>query len=193
MKSIAFRASRLIRPEFPTGQEMMRLPKKRIRIKTVLTVSCSLALLVGAACISAPPPSTNENTFGRTQLTAYKGKVLLLDFYATWCEPCRVETPHLVTLHQRYQSRGLQIIGLNVGGSDDHEQVPAFAKEFGIQFPLAIPDDEFADEYLGINQNIPQTFVLDRQGKVVKRIVGYSEQSAAELDRVIETTLAQTQ
>lgn len=154
---------------------------------------CFLVLLAGVACVSAPPPSTNENTFGRTQLTAYKGKVVLLDFYATWCEPCRVETPHLVALHQRYQSRGLQIIGLNVGGADDHEQVPAFAKEFGIQFPLAIPEDEFVDEYLGVNQNIPQTFVLDRQGKVVKRIVGYSEQSAAELDRVIETTLAQTQ
>lgn len=118
---------------------------------------------------------------------------MLLDFYATWCEPCRDEMPRLVALHQRLESQGLQIIGLNVGGADDYEQVPEFAKEFGIQFPLAIPDDEFVDEYLGINQNIPQTIVIDRQGGVIKHYIGYSEESAEELDRVIQTTLAQTQ
>lgn len=161
-------------------------------IRNTLAALSLLILLAGVACFSAPEPPTNEPAFARAHLAAYKGKVVLLDFYATWCEPCRVETPHLVELHQRYESQGLQIIGLNVGGADDHEKVPAFAQEFGIRFPLVIPHDELVDEYLGINQNIPQTFVLDRQGRVVKRMVGYSEQSAAELDRVIEATLAQT-
>ena len=127
------------------------------------------------------------------QIADYRGKVVLLDFYATSCEPCRYEMPRLVALHQRLESQGLQVIGLNVGGADDHEQVPEFAKEFGIQFPLAIPDDEFVNEYLGLNQNIPQTFVIDRQGRVVKRFIGYSEESAEELDRIIQATLAQTQ
>jgi len=155
--------------------------------------------MLGAACTQPPPPAPKGSSGWvydngiRAQVSDYKGKVILLDFYATWCEPCRYEMPRLVALHQRLESQGLQIIGLNVGGADDHEQVPEFAREFGIQFPLAIPDDEFVDEFLGINQNIPQTFVIDRQGRLVKRFVGYSEESADELDQLIQTTLAQAQ
>jgi len=63
-------------------------------------------------------------------------------------------------LQQQYAAQGLQVIGLNVGGADDRDAVPAYAKEFGIQYPLAFPDDELADSYLGDNQNIPQAFVL---------------------------------
>ena len=127
----------------------------------------------------------------RARLADYKGKVVVLDFYATWCEPCRAETPHLVQLQRQYAEQGLQVIGLNVGGEDDREQVPAFAKQFGIQYPLAFPDDELADAYLGDNQNIPQSFVFDRRGNLVKRFVGYSEQSGQELERVVQSTLAQ--
>ena len=127
----------------------------------------------------------------RARLADYKGKVVVLDFYATWCEPCRAETPHLVQLQRQYAEQGLQVIGLNVGGEDDREQVPAFAKQFGIQYPLAFPDDELADAYLGDNQNIPQSFVFDRRGNLVKRFVGYSEQSGKELERVVQSTLAQ--
>lgn len=125
----------------------------------------------------------------RAKLADYKGKVVVLDFYATWCEPCRAETPQLVELQRQYEVQGLQIIGLNVGGEDDREEVPKFRKEFGIQYPLAFPDDELADGYLGENQNIPQAFVFDRQGKLVKRFVGYSESSGAELERVVKTSL----
>ena len=85
----------------------------------------------------------------------------------------------------------MQVIGLNVGGADDREQVPTFAREFGIQYPLAFPDDEFADAYLDDNQNIPQAFVFDRSGNMVKRFVGYSETSGEELDRVVQSTLTQ--
>src|SRR3977135_1751772 len=81
----------------------------------------------------------------RAQLADYKGKVVVLDFYATWCEPCRAETPHLVNLQKQYGDKGLQVIGLNVGGDDDRAQVPGFVKEFGIQYPLAYPDDDLVD------------------------------------------------
>jgi thiol-disulfide isomerase/thioredoxin len=114
----------------------------------------------------------------------------VLDFYATWCEPCRAETPRLVQLQRQYAEQGLQVIGLNVGGEDDREQVPAYAKQFGISYPLAFPDDEFADAYLGDNQNIPQAFVFDRNGNMVKRFVGYSESSGAELEQIIKASLS---
>jgi thiol-disulfide isomerase/thioredoxin len=142
------------------------------------------------------PKTAPASAYGWTQadnqrmtLANYKGKVVLLDFYATWCEPCRAETPQLVKLQQQYAGQGLQVIGLNVGGEDDRAEVPAYAKEFNIQYPLGFPEDEFADEYLGDNQNIPQAFLFDRSGKLVKRFVGYSEDSGAEIDSVIQSLL----
>lgn len=114
---------------------------------------------------------------------------MILDFYATWCEPCRAETPRLVELQRQYAAQGLQVIGLNVGGEEDREQVPNYAKQFGIQYPLAFPDDELADSYLGDNQNIPQAFVFDRNGNMVKRFVGYSDSSGGELERVVKASL----
>lgn len=137
---------------------------------------------------AAPAGWTLDNK-QRGQLSDYKGKVVLLDFYATWCEPCRAETPHLVQLQKQYAAQGLQVVGLNVGGADDHELVPAYAKEFGIQYPLAFPDDVLADSYLADNQNIPQAFLFDRSGNLIKRFVGYSENSEVELERLIKAAL----
>ena len=157
-----------------------------------------LSALAFSACSKLPPPApvsggaagwTLDNT-QRATLSDYKGKVVLLDFYATWCEPCREETPHLVQLHKQYVNQGLQVIGLNVGGEDDRGEVPKFAKEFSIQYPLAFPDDEFADGLLGDNQNIPQVFVFDRNGALVKRFVGYSENSGTEIESVVKAAIA---
>ena len=128
----------------------------------------------------------------RMTLDNFKGKVVVLDFYATWCEPCRAETPHLVKLQQQYSNQGLQVIGLNVGGEDDRDKVPAYAKEFSIQYPLGFPDDDFADQYLSDNQNIPQSFLFDRNGTLVKRFIGYDEGAGAELERLIQGALAST-
>jgi len=159
----------------------------------VLTVIALCSALAFSSCTRKPAGRggwTLDNN-QRAQLADYKGKVVVLDFYATWCEPCRAETPRLVELQRQYAAQGLQVIGLNVGGADDREQVPAYAKEFGIQYPLAFPDDELADGYLADNQNIPQAFVFDRDGKMVKRFVGYSESGGQELERVVQSTLAQ--
>jgi len=142
---------------------------------------------------NTPPASAHGWTLANNQrmtLANYQGKVVLLDFYATWCEPCRAETPHLVRLQKQYADQGLQIIGLNVGGEDDRAEVPAYTKEFGIQYPMGFPEDEFAEDYLSDNQSIPQTFVFDRSGNLVRRFVGYSEDSGAEIESVIKSSLA---
>ena len=123
------------------------------------------------------------------KLADYKGKVVVLDFYATWCEPCRAEIPHLIFLQRQYAEKGLVIIGLNVGGDNDRDKVPAFAKELGIEYPLGDPDDDLVGEYLSDNQNIPQAFLFDRDGKQVKRFFGYSSSSDAELTKVIGETV----
>ena len=157
-----------------------------------LALVCVLATAVFiAACSRAPLKAGTWTTDGKQQsrLADYKGKVVLLDFYATWCEPCRAETPHLVRLQNDYGPKGLQVIGLNVGGDEDRSEVPGYAKEFNIQYPLAFPDDDLVTRYLGDNENIPQSFIFDRDGNLLKRFVGYSSRSAAELDSVIKTAV----
>jgi cytochrome c biogenesis protein CcmG/thiol:disulfide interchange protein DsbE len=168
------------------------ISSKRIRI--VIAAICLVVVIGGMACNRRQKVSTGGWALQNGQrgtLADYKGKVVLLDFYATWCEPCRLETPHLVAMHKQYETKGLQIIGVNVGGDDDRVEVPAFAQEFGIEFPLVFPDAKLVDDYLGLNQNIPQTFVLDRQGNLVKRYVGFSESRAPELEKIIQSTLAE--
>jgi len=149
-------------------------------------------LLFPCACAKRPASVagwTVDNNRA-AKLSDYKGKVIVLDFYATWCEPCRAETPRLVRLQRDYGPGGLQIIGLNVGGENDRGQVPAFAQEFGIEYPLGFPDDALVNQYLTDNQNIPQAFVFDRNGELVKRFVGYNSTSGGELERIIKGALA---
>ena len=120
-----------------------------------------------------------------------KKNLLILDFYATWCEPCRESIPHLIDLHRRYASRGVQIVGLNVGGPEDYEKVPSFAREFHIPYQLGIPDPELENLYMGDDSAIPQTFILDRNGVIVKRFIGYDESLSAEIEITIQKSLAE--
>lgn len=126
------------------------------------------------------------------RLADSQNKVVILDFYATWCAPCRDSIPHLVDLHRRYSDKGLQIVGLNVGGPDDYEKIPAFAREFGIPYQLGIPDPELEQLFMSGEGAIPQTFILDRKGAVVKRFIGYDDSLIEELDSAVQSSLAET-
>jgi cytochrome c biogenesis protein CcmG, thiol:disulfide interchange protein DsbE len=171
--------------------------KMNRRISIIIFAVFVLALCPGPGCRPggpSPPAPGGPIGFGfedgkRATVTDYTGKVLLLNFYATWCGPCRQEMPHLLALHEKYESQGLQIVGLNVGGEEDYEEVPAFRQEFRIPFPLAIPDAEFVERYLGVNQNIPQSFVIDRNGRIVRHFIGFSEDSATEVEAVVLAAL----
>jgi thiol-disulfide isomerase/thioredoxin len=125
----------------------------------------------------------------RSIFSEYKGKVLILDFYATWCVPCRDSVPHLIGLQKKLENQGLAVVGLNVGGPGDEQEVPAFAKEFGIQYTLAKPDDDLVSFLLSDSDAIPQTFVFDRQGQLVQRFVGFGSETGTYLDSAVETAL----
>jgi thiol-disulfide isomerase/thioredoxin len=131
-------------------------------------------------------------TFGggkRNVFADFKGKVLILDFYATWCEPCRRSVPHLIGLQKKYESQGLYVVGLNVGGEDDEERVPDFANEFGIQYTLAKPDDDLVTLLMANNNAIPQTFVFDRQGQLAERLIGFGPNAGQRIDSAVEAAL----
>ncbi|MGH9744093.1 MAG: TlpA family protein disulfide reductase, partial [Candidatus Acidiferrum sp.] len=103
------------------------------------------------------------------QLEAIHGKVVFLNFWATWCGPCRAEVPDLVALQNRYEGQ-LQIIGLDVD-DDDAAAVQKYVKETGINYPIAMASDEVRMAYGGIPA-LPTSFVLDTQGRVVQKHVG---------------------
>ncbi len=125
----------------------------------------------------------------RSRLTDYKDKVLVVDFYATWCLPCRQSIPHLASMQDRFGSNGLQVVGLNVGGADDRVKVGDFAREMRIQYPLGFPDKSLSDFFLSDNQTIPQTFVFARDGQLVKRFIGYEPATGVELEKTIQSAL----
>ncbi len=127
----------------------------------------------------------------RESLEDLRGQVVVLDFWATYCPPCREEIPHLVKLQKEFGPRGFKVIGLNVGGPEDRPKVPEFVKLYGIQYQLAERDDETRRLFLADNDSIPQTFVLDRRGRLVRHFVGYDAEVAAELERAVSDALAE--
>jgi thiol-disulfide isomerase/thioredoxin len=122
----------------------------------------------------------------RVKLSDYLGKVVVLDFWATFCEPCRVEAPHLDALQTRFGEQGLLIIGLNVGGTDDRPEIPRFVQQLNIKYTLGFPEPEMVNLFMGSDESIPQTLVFDRQGRILKHFVGYDPTVSAELDRTVE-------
>lgn len=120
-----------------------------------------------------------------------EGKVLILDFWATYCEPCRQEIPHLNSIQAKYGTDKLLVVGLNVGGDDDRPKIPAFMKELKVSYPVAFPDDELLSYVSGDDDRIPQTAIFDRQGNLVQKFVGFDPTVQSQLDRAVETALRQ--
>ena len=104
-------------------------------------------------------------------LASYKGKVIVLDFWATWCPPCKAEIPGFVELQNQYGSQGLQIVGVSV--DDPIEKLGPFASEFKMNYPVLVGlgRDDLQDAF-GPMWGIPTTFVINRDGKICKKHSG---------------------
>ncbi|HYP53987.1 MAG TPA: TlpA disulfide reductase family protein, partial [Pyrinomonadaceae bacterium] len=125
----------------------------------------------------------------RMSLEDFRGQAIVLDFYATYCPPCREEIPHLNALQRRFKADGLQIVGLNVGGAEDRAKVPGFVEDLKIAYPLGNPDDALVEAFFADDTAIPQTYVFDRQGRLVQRFVGYDSSVPPQLEKAIQTAL----
>ena len=119
----------------------------------------------------------------------FQGKVVVADFWATFCPPCIEEIPHLNALQAKYGEADLVIIGLNVGGDEDRPKIPEFAERLKIAYPLAYPEDALTAFIFGADDSIPQTVVFDRQGRLVKKIVGFNGEIKTELDDAVEAAV----
>ena len=101
-----------------------------------------------------------------------RGKVVLIDFWATWCQPCKKEMPGYQKLLDRYGSRGFAIIGFKLDTMIDAEDPLRFAKRIGVRYPLVVAADDLMQKFGGI-EGIPTTMLYDRQGVLRKKVIGF--------------------
>jgi len=123
-------------------------------------------------------------------LTHLEGKAVILDFWATYCAPCKQEIPHLNSLLAKHGPENLQIIGLNVGGDEDRPKIDDFAKETKISYTIAFPENELNRFIFAESDAIPQTAVFDRKGVLVQKFIGYNSDIKDKLDKAVETAVS---
>lgn len=109
-------------------------------------------------------------------LSSLKGKVIILDFWATWCSPCRKEIPGFIELYREYKDEGLEIVGVCL---ESEAAVKPFAEETGINYALVFANQEIVQRYGGIRY-VPTTFIIDRQGNIIKKHIGYTSRETFE-------------
>ena len=132
------------------------------------------------------PDFSLESLEGKTmRLSDFRGKAVLLNFWATWCGPCKIEMPWFVELQQKYGSQGLQVVGVAMDDASK-EDIAKFAKEMGVNYPVLIGKEAVGDSYGGIPA-LPETFFIGRDGKVVDKILGL--RGKAEIEDAIKKAL----
>lgn len=129
----------------------------------------------------APDFSLPDLTGGQLTLSAYRGKVVLLDFWATWCDPCREEIPHFVDLQKQYGNQGLQVIGVSM--DDEPEPVRDFYQRFRMNYPVAMGNAKIGQLYGGI-LGLPIAFVIARDGRIEAKHIGATSASTFEKEIV---------
>ena len=112
------------------------------------------------------------------RLSDYQGKVVLLNFWATWCPPCKEEMPWFVDLQQRYGAQGLQVIGIAMDDAD-RKAIDSFAQKMGVNYPVLMGKESVADAY-GNVQFLPDTYYIGRDGKILRHVQGLIDRKSIE-------------
>ncbi|MBD3334999.1 MAG: redoxin domain-containing protein [Candidatus Eisenbacteria bacterium] len=130
----------------------------------------------------APDFSLPDLSGREVSLDDFAGKIVILDFWATWCPPCRMEIPHFIGLHKDYNDRGVEIVGIALD-RNGIQAVQPFVQQHRIPYVSLIGDQQIARRFGGV-RNIPTTFIIDQKGRIVSRHVGYQERSVFEREIV---------
>lgn len=149
-------------------------------IGVVLLVGCSAT--VESADKKASNFSLQDINNRTVRLSDYENKVVVLNFFATWCPPCRDEIPDFVELVNEYGDKNLAIIGISMDKGDARTLVD-FAKGFNINYPILIDDGLVSNTY-GPIRSIPTTFIIDKKGNIVQKIIG--SRSKSDFEKIIK-------
>ena len=136
---------------------------------------------------SAPAPDfTLQSLDGKSiRLSDLRGKAVLLNFWATWCSPCKIEMPWFIELQKQYGSQGLQIVGVAMDDSSK-EDIAKFASDMGVNYPVLLGKEAVGEAYGGVPA-LPETFFIGRDGKIVDKIIGLK--GKAEIEDAIKKAL----
>ncbi|MCY7374623.1 MAG: TlpA family protein disulfide reductase [Pyrinomonadaceae bacterium] len=120
----------------------------------------------------------------------YKGKVVLINLWATWCGPCRGEMPHLVEMQDKYRDKGFVVIGLDVD-EESVEEINAFAKQMNLNYQLGYADPKMVSAFIKLTklQGIPQTILVNREGKMTGIFSGGGQRVIGQMKEAVEKTV----
>jgi thiol-disulfide isomerase/thioredoxin len=162
---------------------MLRVPLLFLGLAAVGFVGCNQPpasptqpkkkVIVAGETGSRLPDFSVEDLQGRRISSAdLRGKVVLIDFWATWCKPCKQEMPGYQKLVDLYGSRGLVVVGFKFNDMPDTEDPVLFAKKIGVRYPLAVAPDGLRQKFGGI-EGLPTTMLYDRQGTLRYKVIGF--------------------
>src|SRR5438309_10113238 len=145
----------------------------------------------GAQMKGQPAPEfTLQSLDGKTvHLADFRGKGVLLNFWATWCQPCKIEMPWFVELQKKYGPQGLQVVGIAMDDASEQD-IAKFAQNMGVNYPVLIGKESVGEAYGGVPY-LPLTFYIDRSGKVTSKVPGLRRRS--DIEDNIKKALSQGQ
>ncbi len=166
---------------------------RRRAIAALLGITCCILTLAPTASAAdsllhrpAPPFARTDLDHKTLDLRSYRGKVVLLNFWATWCAPCQLEMPHFVAWQKQYGPSGLQIIGISM--DDEPAPVRALSRKLHLNYPVAMGDAPLGKRYGGV-LGLPVTFLIDRDGRIQAEFQG--ETNLGTLERTFKPLLHQ--
>jgi peroxiredoxin len=155
-------------------------------MKTIALLFVAAMAATSSTSRATAPDFSLTSLEGRTvRLSNERGKIVLLNFWATWCGGCKVEMPWLAELDRQYRARGLEIIGVSMNDAGE-DVIAKFAKSKNAGYTIAKGNDAVAKAYGGV-RFLPQTFVIDRRGVIVKTLAGVPDRR--ELEDIVKRLL----
>jgi cytochrome c biogenesis protein CcmG/thiol:disulfide interchange protein DsbE len=169
-------------------------PKKTLAVGTVVIivlflVLCATNIKTIYAQQGASDFTLSDLSGNMVSLKDFRGEIVFVDFWATWCLPCRKSLPELSSLDKKYRDKGLVILGLSIDDPDsyDNQYVSNFISKYNIEYRILRADQKVIGQYLGTEDvNVPTLFIVDKEGKILEKHVGFE---SGVLEKILQKLL----